>query len=135
MTRKLHIVQYLTSFLPPPHSVCMEQEQVQCPDCKVSYTRLLSSWKFCPFCGNHSGSRGLGTGQAIKRKFQEPCALKVDEVVSMTGFSRRTVIRLFEAEKGVIILERPEKMHKRRFRSLRIPHAVYERVVARTSVR
>ena len=63
----------------------------------------------------------------------------VDEVAELTGFSRRTVIRLFESERGVLTLERPrvEKMHKskRRYRSLRIPRAVYERVIGKLAGR
>jgi len=53
----------------------------------------------------------------------------------MTGFSRTTVARIFQDEKGVIVLERPERMHKRKYRSVRIPRAVYERVIRRLSVR
>jgi hypothetical protein len=53
----------------------------------------------------------------------------VKEVAMMMGLSRQTVVRLFEKERGVLILERPETMHKRRYRSLRIPRAVYERVL------
>jgi hypothetical protein len=59
----------------------------------------------------------------------------VGEIAAMTVLSRQTVTRLFERERGVIILERPERMHKRRFRSIRIPRAVYERVINRISVR
>jgi hypothetical protein len=55
----------------------------------------------------------------------------VGEVAELTGFSRNTVIRLFEKERGVLILARPERMHKRRYRSIRIPRAVYERVLYR----
>jgi transcriptional regulator GlxA family with amidase domain len=65
----------------------------------------------------------------------DKAALSVDDVAGLTGFSRRTVIRIFEAERGVIVLPRPETMHKRRYRSLRIPRAVYERVIGRLSVR
>jgi hypothetical protein len=53
----------------------------------------------------------------------------------MMGLSRQTVIRIFEKERGVLILRRPESMHKRPYRSLRIPRAVYERVVNRLTVR
>jgi len=63
----------------------------------------------------------------------EKHTLSVAEVAALTGLSRRTVTRLFEGERGVIILDRPrvETMHKRkrRYRSLRIPRVVYERVV------
>lgn len=59
----------------------------------------------------------------------------VNEVAALTGFSRTTVIRLFENERGVIVLGRPETMHKRRFRTIRIPRAVYERVIGKLRVK
>lgn len=59
----------------------------------------------------------------------------VDDVTRMTGFSRHTVTRIFEREPGVIVLKRPEAMHKRSYRSIRIPRSVYERVVGRLTVR
>jgi len=59
----------------------------------------------------------------------------VAEVVALTGFSRNTIVRLFEDERGVIILERPEKLHKRRYRSLRIPRAAFEQVIGGMTVR
>ena len=54
----------------------------------------------------------------------------VAEVCVLLGCSRWTVIRLFEKEPGVLILLRPEKMHKRSRRMIRIPRAVYLRVKA-----
>lgn len=42
--------------------------------------------------------------------------------------------RLFENETGVLILRRLETMHKRQYRSIRIPRIVYERAVERLSV-
>ena len=60
---------------------------------------------------------------------REEQAFTLDEVAAMTGFSRSTVARLFDREPGVIVLERPTTMNKRRYRSIRIPHAVYERVI------
>lgn len=59
----------------------------------------------------------------------------VDEVAAMMGLSRSTVTRLFEHEPGVIILGRPERMHKRSYRSIRIPRAVYERVIDTLTVK
>lgn len=59
----------------------------------------------------------------------------VAEVAGLTGFSTRTVIRIFQNERGVIVLGRPETMHKRRYRSIRIPRAVYERVASRLTVK
>jgi hypothetical protein len=62
-------------------------------------------------------------------------ALTVGEVATLTGLSRQTVTELFEHERGVLILGRPETMHKRRYRSLRIPRAVYERVIGKLRVK
>lgn len=55
----------------------------------------------------------------------ERAAYTVAEVAALTGFSRSTVIRMFEREHGVLILGRPESMHKRGYRSIRIPRVVY----------
>jgi AraC-like DNA-binding protein len=57
----------------------------------------------------------------------EKQAYTVAEVAALIGLSRNTVTRMFERERGVIILKRPERMHKRRYRSIRIPRAVFER--------
>ncbi|MGB7136639.1 MAG: hypothetical protein WBD46_15210 [Acidobacteriaceae bacterium] len=59
----------------------------------------------------------------------------VAEVAALTGLSRQTIIRLFETERGVLIVKRPEAMHKRSHRTIRIPRAVYERVIARLAVK
>jgi hypothetical protein len=65
----------------------------------------------------------------------EKPALTVADVAALTGLSTQTVRRLFEDEKGVIVLGRPEGVHKRRYRSLRIPRTVFDRVIGRLSVR
>jgi AraC-like DNA-binding protein len=62
-------------------------------------------------------------------------AYTIAEVAALTGWSRQTVTRLFEHERGVLMLGRPESLHKRSYRSIRIPHAVYERVVNRLTVK
>ena len=59
----------------------------------------------------------------------EKQAYTVGEVSELMGFSRQTIFRLFEHERGVLIMERPETLHKGRYRSIRIPRHVYERVV------
>ena len=46
----------------------------------------------------------------------EKQAYTVLKVAALTGFSRNTVIRMFERKKGVLILGRPESMHKRSYR-------------------
>ena len=58
----------------------------------------------------------------------------VAEVAALTGYSRQTITRMFEREKGVLIVDRRETMHKKRYRSIRIPHHVYERVIRRITV-
>jgi hypothetical protein len=58
----------------------------------------------------------------------------IAEVAAMTGFSKQTVTRFFEKEPGVLILARPERKHKRRYRSIRRPRSVYERVIRRSTV-
>jgi AraC-like DNA-binding protein len=60
----------------------------------------------------------------------EKQAYTVAEVATMTGFSRQTVTRIFERERGVLIVghSKTEK-DKRSYRSIRIPRAVYERVI------
>jgi hypothetical protein len=66
---------------------------------------------------------------------KEKLVYTIAEVAELSGFSRRTVTRLFEPEPGVLVLGRPEKMHKRRYRSIRIPRGVYERVVGRLRIK
>jgi hypothetical protein len=58
-------------------------------------------------------------------------AYTVSEVAALTGFCAKTVRRMFEREAGVIKLARPASLHKRRYVSLRIPSAVYRRVIER----
>jgi hypothetical protein len=56
----------------------------------------------------------------------------VAEVAKMLNYSPQMITRLFENEKGVLIVERQAK--KRNYRSIRIPRAVYERVIRKLSV-
>ncbi len=62
-------------------------------------------------------------------------ALLPREVAALMGVTEPTVRRLFEKESGVIILERPETRNKQRYRTMRIPREVYERVRRRLAVR
>jgi len=70
------------------------------------------------------------TAKKVEVDPDKPC-FSVAEVSVLLGCSRWTVIRLFENEPGALILLRPETMHKRRRRMIRIPRAVYLRVRAR----
>lgn len=60
-------------------------------------------------------------------------AYTVMEVSALMGFSRQTITEMFQDEPGVIVHDRPESMRKRRYRSIRIPRAVYLRVLGRLS--
>ena len=84
----------------------------------------------CDGCG--CWARTVGNHGGLQMENQ---AYTVAEVAALTGFSRRTVTRMFERERGVLILSRPESMHKRSYRSIRIPRAVYERVINRLTVK
>lgn len=60
----------------------------------------------------------------------ENVLLTVNEIAQLTGRSRRTIIRWFEDEPGtLVVIDNPERMHKRRYRTLRIPRAIFERVI------
>jgi predicted transcriptional regulator len=60
----------------------------------------------------------------------------VAEVAEMLGVSRDTVRRMFAAEPGVIDLGRRNNTKgKRRYRVLRIPSAVVDRVLNRMSMK
>jgi hypothetical protein len=56
----------------------------------------------------------------------------VNDVARLTGYSPQFVTRLFEKESGVLIVERQAK--KRKYRSIRIPRGVYERVIRKLTI-
>jgi transcriptional regulator GlxA family with amidase domain len=64
-------------------------------------------------------------------EFKHISPYTVAEIAALMGLSRRTITRLFDGEPGVIVLDRPETLNKRRYRSLRVPRHVYERVLKR----
>ena len=77
----------------------------------------------------------LGLGESKLSKMENQ-AYTIAEVADLTGFSRQTVTRVFERERGVLIVGRSNtEKDKRSYRSIRIPSAVYERVVNRFRVK
>jgi hypothetical protein len=65
---------------------------------------------------------------------EEKQLLSIDDAMRLTGRSRRTLLRWFENEPGVVLLlGNPETMHKRRYRTFRIPRAVFHRVITARS--
>jgi hypothetical protein len=59
----------------------------------------------------------------------------VADVAALTGFSERTITKLFEHEPGVLIYEVPRKRKRASYRSIRIPRHVYDRVIRRLTAR
>lgn len=101
--------------------------RAECPQCDVEFISD-EPWRFCPVHGTpFSGTK------APRKIERDKAVFTVDEAAELFGLSRRTVIRLFEREPGVIVLKRPETLRKRVYRTIRIPRAVYERVVRRIS--
>lgn len=56
-----------------------------------------------------------------------------EELGGMWGLSADTVRRLFEHEPGVLVLERSRSHGRRRYRTVRIPESVAQRVHRRMS--
>ena len=52
----------------------------------------------------------------------------VIEIAKLWALSEKTVRRIFEREPGVIRWSREEKLHKRGYRTLRVPETVLHRV-------
>lgn len=53
------------------------------------------------------------------------------QVAKMWGLSRWTIQRLFAKEPDVIVIDRPEELHKRGYCSMRITETALRRVYAR----
>ena len=73
------------------------------------------------------------SGAEMAATSEKPFTIR--EAAELSGLSRMTITRLFENERGVIVLERPTEMRKRRYRSIRIPRPVFERVIDRLTVK
>jgi hypothetical protein len=86
---------------------------------------------------NHPDPTDYSLAQAALRltrerrslQFERDGALSIAEAAVLSGFSRQTVSAMFQDQKGVITINRPETMHKRGYKSIRIPRDVYERVI------
>jgi len=67
-------------------------------------------------------------GSALERHFSP------DELGAIWGLSADSVRRLFEREPGVLVIEHLKSRAKRRYRTLRIPESVVERVHRRMTI-
>ena len=109
--------------------------RAECPKCQETYSGD-TLWKVCPVCVTELKQISTKRCQPVPSEhLAHKGAFTIAEVSAMTGFSSQMVTRLVENEPGVIILDRPTKMNKRRYRSIRIPRAVYERVIRKLSFR
>ena len=60
----------------------------------------------------------------------------VPEIAKQLRLDRHTVTSLFERERGVVVVGNPETTRgPRRYRTLRVPASVLNRVISRMSVR
>lgn len=57
------------------------------------------------------------------------------QLAELWGFSAQFVRELFRDEPGVILIDRPEQMHKRGYATMRIPEFVAARVYGRLTRR
>src|SRR5262249_7771179 len=74
-----------------------------------------------------SQSPALTTEQAaLVRPVYKP-NYTINDLTELHGFSRSTIIRLYEKEDGVQVLANPRN-GVRRYRTFSVPHHVYERV-------
>ncbi|HEV2304369.1 MAG TPA: hypothetical protein VGR93_02525 [Candidatus Acidoferrales bacterium] len=58
-----------------------------------------------------------------------------EQIAELWALSPDTVRRIFEHESGVLVIERPRIRGKRRYRTLRIPESVAQRVYHRLSLK
>ena len=94
-----------------------------CVHCKAVY-QGNDRWNFCPVCGVPLDSITLKLSPMEAR---HKLAYTIREAARLTGLSRQTITRIFEREQGVIVMRHAES--KRKYRSIRIPRPVYERVI------
>jgi hypothetical protein len=66
-------------------------------------------------------------------KMEEPF-YTIAEIAEILKVSTDKITRMFEGEPGVVDLGSPEKSHKRRYRVLRIPQSVFNRVIHKKRV-
>ena len=57
------------------------------------------------------------------------------ELADLWGFSSRFIRELFRDEKGVLVIDKPEQMHKRGYATMRIPESIASLVYTRLTRR
>jgi hypothetical protein len=82
--------------------------------------------------GTTTRSAGNQTETGLDAMYDEQ-HFKPDELAELWGVSGDTIRRLFRDVPGVLVIDRPEKMHKRSYSTMRIPESVARRVYERLS--
>ncbi len=59
---------------------------------------------------------------------------RIKELVKLTGFSDRTLRRMFSEEPGVVVLTQIKKRSVRKYAAMSIPESVVNRVLNRLSL-
>ncbi len=98
----------------------------------------LEAVRSCPDIGFRLDTRQFPVSSAASasagaRPFEQH--YRPEELAKLWGLSANLIRDLFEFEPGVLKINRPEKLHKRRYVSLRIPASVAERVHLRLDAR
>jgi hypothetical protein len=96
--------------------------------CNRSWDRTMSDFPRRPIEPSRafppaSVGSPLGSGDLSNEKHYS-----VIEISKLWALSEKTVRRIFETEPGVIHWSREEKVHKRGYRTLRVPETVLHRV-------
>jgi hypothetical protein len=79
---------------------------------------------------NQFGQAADDSGASCPERCHSP-----EQIAELWTLSADTVRRLFEHEPGVLVIERPRIYGKRRYRTLRIPESVAQRVYHRLSLK
>lgn len=107
-------------------TVCGVSDHLQEQYLRLAATSISSQHCKMSTGPNHNGNAG---GTAAEQHDT------VAELAARWGWSSKTVIRVFERETGVLILDRHETRHKRGYRTLTIPKSVSDRVHRRMELK
>jgi transcriptional regulator GlxA family with amidase domain len=80
-------------------------------------------------CAVSSAQTGMAESSALERCYSP------EQIAELWALSPDTVRRIFENESGVLAIERPRVYGKRRYRTLRIPESVAQRVYHQLSLK
>jgi len=118
----------VTSLLPQPHLLSPDIHGAEAAEFAESGKKAVSNKQ-----GDRGGSAGKRRRGRSTTEMQEQF-YTVAEAAEILKVSTDKVTRMFEDEPGVVDLGSPEHSHKRGYRVLRIPLAVFNRVIHKRRV-